>query len=198
MNYLGHALLSFSNADILTGNLIADHVKGKLALEQYPEGIKQGILLHRKIDMFTDTHPSVKRAKILFKPDYGLYAGAIIDCLLDHYLATDPKYFKTEATLLKFTEDTYAMVEKNAAWFPDTFARYFPHMKEHNWLYNYRTVTGMRRSLTGLQRRATHMPPPETAYKIFIVHYYHLAQCYFELIDDIVKFVKIELSPKSA
>ena len=36
MNYLGHAFLSFNNADILTGNMIADHVKGKLALDKYP------------------------------------------------------------------------------------------------------------------------------------------------------------------
>lgn len=198
MNYLAHAMLSFGNAEILTGNLIADHVKGKLALEKFPAGIRNGIVLHRKIDEFTDNHPAVARAKILFRPEYGLYSGAIIDCLLDHYLATDPKFFKTEETLLKFTEDTYSMLDGQAIWFPPSFASYFPHMKEHNWLYGYRTVTGMQRSLNGLQRRAAHMLPAENAYKIFIVHYYHLAQCYYELIDDLVKFVKIELSSKSA
>jgi len=198
MNYLGHAMLSFGNAEILTGNLIADHVKGKLPLETFPEGIRNGIVLHRKIDEFTDKHPSVQRAKILFRPQYGLYSGPIFDCLLDHYLASDPKFFKTEEVLLKFTQDTYAMLDQNEVWLPSVFARYFPHMKEHNWLYNYRTVVGMQRSLNGLHRRATYMPPVENAYKIFIVNYYHLAQCYYELIDDVVKFVKIELSPKSA
>jgi len=194
MNYLGHCVLSFGDAEILTGNLIADHVKGKLALDKYPEGIKKGILLHRKIDAFTDDHMATKRAKILFKPDYGLYASPILDCLYDHYLANDPKYFSSEKELLKFSENVYTKAATQAAFFPEVFANYFPYMKQHNWLYNYRAMPGMQKSLNGLRRRATHMPEIEAAYQTFVMNYYILAQCYYEFMDDISKFVKIELS----
>ncbi len=194
MNYLGHAFLSFGDSDIVTGNVMGDHVKGKLALEKYPEGIKKGLLLHRKIDSFSDDHPATLRAKIWFRPDYGLYSGAIMDTLYDHFLANDPKYFSSEATLKSFTENIYNQLEQNSQWMPGTFAAYFPHMKAHNWLYNYRTMQGMHRSLNGLARRAQHMPPPEKAYETFVTQYYQLAQCYYELIDDIIKFVKIELT----
>jgi acyl carrier protein phosphodiesterase len=194
MNYLGHAFLAFGDAELLTGNLIADYVKGKLALEDFTEGIRKGIMLHRKIDVFTDEHPATNRAKILFKPIYGLYAAAIMDCLYDHYLANDPKYFPSEEALLKFSLETYTKAEKYASYFPEKFAAYFPYMKEHNWLYNYRTMQGMERSLNGLKRRALHMPEAEEAYKTFVVNYYILAQCYYEFIDDIIKFVKIELT----
>ena len=54
-------------------------------------------------------------------------------------------------------------------------------------------MPGMERSLGGLARRAKYMPPPDEAYKIFVGYYYHLNQCYYELIDDLVTFVKIEL-----
>ena len=67
-------------------------------------------------------------------------------------------------------------------------------MKDHNWLYNYRTLKGMERSLNGLARRALHMPLIDKAYEIFVTNYYHLNQCYYELIDDVIRFVKIELS----
>jgi len=194
MNYLGHSVLSFGDAEILTGNLIADHVKGKIVLDKFPEGIKKGILLHRKIDEYTDNHPATKRAKIFFKPEYGLYAGAILDCLYDHYLANDPVYFSSEKELLKFSEDTYNKVETQAAYFPPTFAGYFPYMRQHNWLYNYRTMPGINKSLNGLKRRALHMPEIEKAYQIFVVEYYILAQCYYEFMDDMAKFVKVELS----
>ena len=50
----------------------------------------------------------------------------------------------------------------------------------------------MERSLSGLARRAKHMPPPEKAYEIFVTNYYHLNQCYYEFIDDVISFVKIE------
>ena len=185
MNYLGHAFLSFGNGDILTGNMIGDHVKGKIALEQYPDEIKKGVMLHRKIDAYADAHPATQRAKLLFRTDYRLYAGAIMDTLFDHYLASDPKYFSTQEALLQFTLTCYGQLEQNAKYFPPKFAGYFPHMRDHNWLYNYRTLKGMERSLSGLARRALHMPP---------IDYYHLNQCYYELIDDMIGFVKIELT----
>jgi acyl carrier protein phosphodiesterase len=52
----------------------------------------------------------------------------------------------------------------------------------------------MERALNGLARRAKYMPPIEKAYETFITNYYHLNQCYYEFIDDIIKFVKNELT----
>lgn len=194
MNYLGHAFLSFGDAELLTGNMIGDHVKGRLALEKYPPRIKQGIELHRKIDGFTDEHAGLQRAKILFRPEYGLYAGAIVDSLLDHFLANDPKHFLSEQALLEFSKETYDKLSANAVHFPATFAAYFPYMLQHNWLYNYRTLKGIERSLQGLARRAKYIPPVEPAYETFVAHYYILNQCYYEFIDDVINFVKVELS----
>lgn len=193
MNYLGHAFLSFGDKDVLTGNMIGDHIKGRIALEQFPQGIKKGIELHRKIDEKTDQHSATQRAKILFRSDYGLYAGALMDTLYDHFLANDPKLFATDEDLLAFTQVTYQKLMDNEVYFPPKFAEYFPYMKQQNWLYNYRTAKGMERSLNGLVKRALHMPPADKAYEIFITNYYMLNQCYYELIDDIIDFVKIEL-----
>jgi acyl carrier protein phosphodiesterase len=193
MNYLGHAFLSFGDRDILTGNMIGDHVKGKIVLDTFPEGIKKGIMLHRKIDGMADAHPATLRAKLLFRADYGLYAGAIMDTLYDHYLANDPKYFANEQALLDFSRQVYSELGENEQYMPEKFRTYFPYMKEHNWLYNYRTLKGMEKSLGGVQRRALHMPPADKAYEIFVGHYYHLNQCYYEFIDDVIKFARAEL-----
>src|SRR3954471_10403197 len=107
MNYLGHAYLSFGDAEVLTGNMIGDHVKGKLALNNFPEKIKRGIIVHRKIDAYADVHPAMQRAKIWFRGDYGLYSGAIMDTLFDHFLANDAKLFPSEKELMRFTQETY-------------------------------------------------------------------------------------------
>lgn len=190
MNYLAHAYLSFNDPATLTGNMIADHVKGQKALEAFPEGIQRGIHLHRAIDAFTDAHPAVKRAGIWFRPVYRLYSGAITDALFDHFLANDPRCFESVAVLREFSRHTYALLDTQAAYFPPAFATYFPHMKEHDWLTNYRQLPGMQRSLNGLVRRAKHMPPADAAYQIFIAHYYELNQCYFELMDALIPYVK--------
>jgi len=194
MNYLGHAYLSFGDDELLTGNMIGDFVKGKLILQTMPERIAKGAMLHRKIDEFADNHPANQRAKIWFRQDYGLYSGAIIDTVYDHFLANDPKHFASEKTLFDFTQDTYQKLATKAQYFPLVFAQMFPHMSEHNWLYGYRTLQGVQRSLNGLARRAQHMPPIEKAYSTFIAHFYELNQCYFEFMDDVFTFVKIELT----
>lgn len=53
MNFLAHAHLSGENEDILFGNFVADAVKGNEVMN-FEGDIRQGIRLHRKIDVFTD------------------------------------------------------------------------------------------------------------------------------------------------
>jgi acyl carrier protein phosphodiesterase len=192
MNYLGHAFLSFGDSGVLTGNMIGDHVKGRIALSQFPQPVQKGIELHRKIDDYADKHAATQRAKLLFREHYGLYAGAIMDTLYDHFLANDPKIFSGEQSLLSFSLSVFKQLEENEQYFPPKFAAYFPHMVQHNWLYGYRTLKGMERSLNGLKRRALYMPAVEKAYEIFVSNYYILNQCYYDFMDDIIKFVKIE------
>lgn len=194
MNYLGHAFLSHGNAEVLVGNMIGDHVKGRLVLDAFLPGIKNGILLHRAIDEMADRHPAVIRAKLLFRGDYGLYSGAIIDTLFDHFLANDPKYFPDEVALETFTGHVYRSLDEYIQHLPPAFAGYFPSMKEHNWLYNYRNLKGMERSLGGLARRAKYIPPVDKAFSIFVASYYQLNQCYFDFVGDMVEFSKREIS----
>ena len=194
MNFLGHAYLSFNDDEILVGNMIGDHIKGMLVLEKYPEKIKKGILLHRKIDEFADLHPATIKAKLLFRSHYGRYSGAIMDTLYDHFLANDSKYFSSEQDLLSFTNETYRKLEDKREFQPFVFSSYFPNMVKQNWLYNFRTPYGIKKSLQGLQHRALYMPGIDKAFEIFICNYYVLNQYYFDFIGDVVKFVKTEQS----
>lgn len=190
MNYLGHAVLSFGNAEVLVGNLIGDHVKGRLALEDYPAGVRKGIELHRSIDEMVDRHPAIARAKLIFREDYRLYAGAIIDTVMDHFLANDPAFFGAESDLEKFTQDVYSKVDGYQELLPPGFAAYYPYMKQRNWLLGYRKLKGIEKSLQGLGRRAKYMPPPDKAYESFVVSYHQLNGCYYDFIGDIAKFAK--------
>ena len=66
MNFLAHLYLSGEDDEVKLGNFIGDYVKGSKYLE-YAEKIKKGILLHRKIDSFTDSHPLIKEASEAFR-----------------------------------------------------------------------------------------------------------------------------------
>jgi acyl carrier protein phosphodiesterase len=192
MNFLAHAFLSFGDEDILAGNMISDFVKGK-AQYTYPEGIQKGIQLHRAIDAFTDRHEATKEAAHFFKTPYRLYSGPIVDILYDHFLAGDATLFPGDS-LLHFSHTVYATLEKQAAWLPPTFARALLYMKEENWLWNYRTPEGIRRSLNGLARRATYLTEGQTAFILFQQHYTALEACYRYFITDVKSFAKQQIA----
>ncbi len=92
MNFLAHIYLSGNSEELIIGNYIADAVKGK-QFESYQAGIAQGIILHRKIDTYTDTHAIVDLSKERLRPIYRKYATVIIDVLFDHYLAANWKIY---------------------------------------------------------------------------------------------------------
>ena len=188
MNYLAHAYLSFGHPGILTGNMISDFVKGKKKFD-YPEEVQQGIHLHRMIDRFTDDHPATREAKEVFRPAYRLYSGAFVDVVYDHFLANDETEF-TEATLFSFSQETYALLDRQAGWMPDYFSRMFPYMKQQNWLFNYRTRWGTKKSLYGVVRRAAYLDDHETAYQIFEDHYQLLEGCYRQFWASLKPYAK--------
>lgn len=156
--------------------MISDFVKGKKKFD-YPPGIQAGIMLHRAIDTFTDTHEATKEAKEVFRPHYRLYSGAFVDVIYDHFLATDPAEF-TESSLLDFSQQVYNELDKQMEWLPDRFAVMFPYMKQHNWLFNYRYKWGTGKSLGGVVRRSLYLLESETAYQLFEEHYQLLGDCY--------------------
>lgn len=193
MNFLAHALLSFDDNHVLTGNMIADSVKGLKALENYPKGIKAGILLHRKIDEFTDHHPATLKAKNIFRPQYRLYSGAFVDIVFDHFLANDPRYFPDLQHLKNYTENIYKEVYKNEAYFPENFKRLFQYMSQQNWLYQYHNFDGLKQGLGGITRRAKYLEEWQIGFELCMRYYYELNQLYFDLIDELVIYAKKEL-----
>lgn len=187
MNYLAHAVLSFDDPDILTGNIISDFVKGKKKF-LFPIEIQQGIQLHRMIDEFTDHHEATREAKSFFRADYHLYAGAFVDIVYDHFLANDLSEFSNPDQLLKFTMDAYRSINENQKFLPPIFASLFPFMKKENWLYNYRLITGIHKSFNGLVRRAKYMYDPAPAISIFSRYYSALQICYEKFYPDLREF----------
>jgi len=145
MNFLAHLYLSGSDVDIRLGNFIGDNVKGR-HLERFPEGVQEGITLHRAIDMFTDNHSSTHACIELLRPGYGKYAGVAVDVLFDHVLANEwSTYSKTD--LKWFTRIFYFQMVKRYSILPDKVKKFLPFMIQSNRLYSYRTKEGVKRAM---------------------------------------------------
>lgn len=95
MNYLAHIYLSGEDDQLKIGNFIADSVKGRKFIG-FPHQVKNGIILHRAIDTYTDSHPVVKKSVHRLFPVYSHYSAVIVDILYDHFLAANwHEYSKT-------------------------------------------------------------------------------------------------------
>ncbi|MES2478185.1 MAG: ACP phosphodiesterase [Bacteroidota bacterium] len=194
MNYLGHAVLSFRNPEILCGNMMGDFVKGTQAnMDIFPEGIKKGLILHRHIDTYTDQHEAIREAKKIFRPKYGLFSGAVVDTLMDHFVANDSLLFANEDTLTYFVQEVYGQLSEQSDHFPEAFVPYYQSMIRHNWLFHYRHEKGVQQSLQGLLRKAKRIDEVDTAFILLKNHKSELQQYYDVFMKDIISFVKIEM-----
>ena len=187
MNFLAHALLSFEDEGLLTGNMISDFVKGKKKFD-YPITIQKGIQLHRMIDEFTDFHPVTSEAKRLFSPHYRLYSGPFVDIVYDHFLAQDEKQFLKNNGLKNFTQKTYEALHNNESNFPQKFERIFPYMESQDWLYEYQFKEGIRKSFGGLVHRAVYLNESDIAFKIFNENYQQLSEYYDQFFPELKEF----------
>ena len=163
MNFLAHIYLSGEDPWITVGNFIGDFVKGK-ALETYPELIRKGITLHRKIDEFTDNHEIVLKSKIRLRPTYRHYAPVIADVFYDHFLAVNWLDYHADK-LEDFTAEFYGMIHQHHDLLPPSAQHMFEYMSTQDWLSNYRHITGINRALTGMSRRTRFDSGMETAVK---------------------------------
>ena len=85
MNYLAHAFLSGRDPDFLLGNITADMLKGNVH-RNLAEGVSDGVIHHRKLDIFTDNHPDFQICLPVLYPLHGKYAGVVLDILFDYFL----------------------------------------------------------------------------------------------------------------
>lgn len=158
MNYLAHALLAAPGEDEMFGSLIADfHPRGAID-PALPRGVRNGLALHRAVDVYTDAHPEVRAARALFEPPLRRYAGILLDIWFDHLLARD---FDAHAPLglHAFSRKVQRLLLEREAELPprmDAFARY---MRRNDMPEAYRDTATIERVLQGMSARMSRANP---------------------------------------
>lgn len=151
MNHFAHCFLSFNDEDVLVGNFIGDHVKGS-RWKLYPEGVQRGILLHRAIDGFTDSHPMTDRSVARVRPFAGRWSPPFVDILYDHLLARSWERY-TEEPFEVFAKKTYRSLEKRAPEMPPVLQERVPKMVAGRFLHGYQSREGLEWVLDRFRHR---------------------------------------------
>lgn len=152
MNFLAHIYLSGEGDELLTiGNFIADTVRGKEYL-QYPEAMQRGILLHRRIDTFTDAHAIFRKSKHRLVPTYNHYAGVLVDIFYDYCLAKHWKEY-SDKSLEQYVQYFYDALERHQHLLNDKAQTLSKYIIAERWLESYQTFEGICSILYRMDRR---------------------------------------------
>lgn len=194
MNFLAHLYLSGEDDSLAIGNFIGDFVKGA-ALEQYNDSIRSGIILHRAIDQFTDSHPVVLKSKDKLRKKYRHYAGVILDIFFDHFLALRWDKFHEE-TLRNYVDEKYTLLTNNKAILPLRTQQMLPYMIKSDWLYNYQYFEGIQQVMNGMARRTTFHSKMEESVTELKLHHASFEADFMSFFPDLQAFSKDHLENK--
>ncbi|WP_341646694.1 acyl carrier protein phosphodiesterase [Thauera sp. SDU_THAU2] len=144
MNYLAHAFLAGPLSSDRVGGIAGDFVRGPL--DPLPPGIGPllgaGLVLHRRIDAYADTHPAFQRSRARVSAQRRRVGGIMVDLFYDHFLAVHwtelAKDLPGESELECFTANTYRLVAIHPEPLPPAFREVFARMAAQDWLASYR------------------------------------------------------------
>jgi len=188
MNFLAHIYLSFNDDQITIGNFIADSIRGN-KIDHLPPRIQKGILLHREIDTYTDSHRIPKISSKRLHKNYSHYSRVIVDIFYDHFLAKNWSVYSA-IPLEVFVENFYDLLEDNYTILPDGVKRMMPYMIADNWIYNYSKMEGIGRVLNGMNRRTKNKSKINFAILDLEEHYSEFEKEFTSFFEELITFSK--------
>lgn len=196
MNYLAHLALSPESPALMIGNLLGDFVKGNEAYLQstIPKELIEGILLHRRIDTFTDQHPAFLHSTSLFSEKRRRYAGIAVDIFYDYFLSVHwNRYY--DVSLEKFVHMFYEIVDAQPTWQVGKFGEIYPIMKRERWLERYGNKKDIELALARMDsrmKRTLHPSIMQSCMQELNQHYDVLEQNFLTIYKDLMAFVQAQ------
>ena len=187
MNFLAHLYLSPNDPEIAVGNFIADSVKGK-QFELFTPGIQKGVLLHRRIDQYTDQHEIFKRSKHRINKTYNHYSGVIIDIFYDHFLSKHWNDY-SDIEIREFVQSHYMHLIKRFSILPKRSKYILPFMISQNWLVNYADLNSLDRVFHGMDRRTGNRSGMNTSVASLKQDYRSFENDFREFFPELCNFV---------
>lgn len=191
MNFLAHFHLARPSDASRTGALLGDFIRGprEALLETYPEDLVDGIMLHREIDAFTDSHPVFLKTKMLLAPQRRRFAGIIIDVFFDHFLAQNWADY-SDQPLPGFIQDIYEILERRNKWMTPKLNELIPRMKSENWLGTYGTIDGLAITFRRISRRREFLKVLIGAEEDLTAHYHSMGRAFRDFYPEALEFAR--------
>lgn len=190
MNHLAHLLLAHSRPASIIGNLAGDFVKGPLD-NTWPPAIRAGIQLHRRIDSYTDAHPTVKASRKVFSLRRRRFAGVILDVAFDYFLSLHWDRFHGEDRRV-FISRVYSILTEHQPNLPGRLRQIAPVMVRRDWLARCETLAGAGEVLDRIASRSPRAEPLVGSIEEVVSNLETLEASFLAYFPEAVEFAKQE------
>ena len=174
MNFLAHLHLAQARPVVeAIGNLTADHCR-----DDGGAAFRRGVMLHRRIDAYTDAHPLMAEARALFPPPFRRFGGVLSDLVFDHCLARTWGEWHAEETLERFVDGQLAVMLAADAQVPESAIEVMQAMRRGRWMQGYARIEGMKITLERMVRRRPKATPMLGAESVMASKYANFEQLF--------------------
>jgi len=187
MNFLAHTVFARQDPELIVGQFCGDFLRGS-RLEDFAPNIQAGIIMHRKIDSFTDQHPVNLEARRHFVKPYRRYAGILTDVVYDHYLARDWSVF-SEVPLDQHIRQVHQALEQHFELLPRSLQGFARYMIEHDLLASYRQFDAVDVALRRIAGRSPKFLPLAQAGPLVQSLDASLSDCFKRFYPDLQSYV---------
>lgn len=195
MNLVAHQLLSFNNPEWQAGNHLGEVVKGK-NYKKYEASIQKGILLHRFIDSYTDSHDIVKLSTKNLHGNHGKYSSVIVDIFYDYLLIKNWDKF-SKVNFYEFKDNCYRVLENFMDLYPAELRFYTKKLIEKDWFTAYETIEGVEITLKKLSVRTKFENTMHKAVKDLYLKESLFEEHFLTFFPEILKECKVFLKPEN-
>ncbi|CAI9397286.1 MULTISPECIES: ACP phosphodiesterase [Citrobacter] len=170
MNFLAHLHLAHLADSSLSGNLLADFVRGNPQSNFAPD-VVDGIFMHRRIDVMTDNLPEVREAREWFRSETRRVAPITLDVMWDHFLSRHWAQLSPDFPLQAFVRYAHAQVEIILPESPPRFVNLNNYLWSEKWLERYRDMDFIQDVLNGMASRRPRLDALRDSWYDLDTHY---------------------------
>ena len=152
MNFLAHMFLTYGDKKLTVGNYVADFIRNR-DLVLFPKKVVKGIMLHRHIDHFTDTHEEVLRSTRKLRIRHKKYAPVVIDVFYDYILSKNWETY-ANVSIREFADEIYKTLNEYSYLFPIHLQDITERMIADDFLLQYGQKAGIKKTFQRIGKRA--------------------------------------------
>lgn len=192
MNFLAHLFLTHHNDDWMVGNMVADFITNK-ELHTLTEGVREGVMVHRYIDTYTDAHEAVKQSTRRLRFVFHKYAPVVADIYYDFLLIKNWEQY-TNYNFEEFRYRTYDILQSRLHEMPPALQERLPLMISHDWLKNYGTQAGLQFTFDKFAQRTAYKVDFSNAAAILLEYVNEFDKDFNIFFPELMDFIKNDMA----